>query len=331
MDLLSIEPTKISRDLREKSVTIFGAPKVGKSTVSSQFPGAIIAATEVGYRALSGVYAQDITKWTDFTKFLRELDKAGVKEKFSTVVIDVVDILWSLCEKHVCNGAGVEKLSDVPFGALYKILADTFSEAIRSIPQKGYGVVFLSHAVTKSFTDESGVEYSKTIPTLNDRAAGIILGASDIIGYAKSVQDPNTLETRTALFLRETPRFTAGSRFKYTPDVIPFEYDALVNAIADAIEKEAAEKGASAVTDEVVNHYAKPKEKSFDEIKTEIDQTISLLMKDKKDVEAQGQADSIKKVVESHLGKNKMLKDTTADQRDHIELVLIDLQDLLTK
>ena len=31
--------------------------------------------------------------------------------------------------------------------------------------------------------------------------------------------------------MREDPRYVAGSRFKYTPDYIDFNYDNLVNAI----------------------------------------------------------------------------------------------------
>jgi len=54
-------------------------------------------------------------------------------------------------------------------------------------------------------------------------------------------------------------------------------------------------------------------------------------MKDKTPEEQAKRAEGIKRIVESHLGKNKMLKDTTEDQRDHIELVLLDLQDLMVQ
>lgn len=327
LDLMAIEPTQISRDLREKSITIYGQPKVGKTTVASQFDGALLLATETGYRALAGVSKVDITKWTDFTKVMKQLDEEGVKNKFQTIVIDTVDILWALCEKHVCNGAGVDKLSDVPYGALYKTLENTFSEAIRSIPQKGYGVVFISHSVSKQFTDENGVEYNKTVPTLNNKSAGIVLGASDIIGYAQSVEKEG--EAKTALFLRETPRFIAGSRFKYTPNVIEFKYENLVNAIADAIEKEAQDDSTN-VTDEV-HEIVEDKVVPFEVIKKDIGLAISGLMKDKEEKEATAMAAEIKKITDAHLGKGKMIKETTEDQRDHIELVLIDLQDLANK
>ena len=36
--------------------------------------------------------------------------------------------------------------------------------------------------------------------------------------------------------MRGTPRYEAGSRFKYTPDYIDFSYNNLVSAISEAIE-----------------------------------------------------------------------------------------------
>ena len=61
--------------------------------------------------------------------------------------------------------------------------------------------------------------------------------------------------TATKLFLRGTPRYEAGSRFKYTPDVIDFSYKALVDAICEAIDKQAQEEGAELFTDERHNNF----------------------------------------------------------------------------
>ena len=61
----------------------------------------------------------------------------------------------------------------------------------------------------------------------------------DIIGYSRSVETPDGLATK--LFMRGTPRYVAGSRFKYTPDVIDFSYKNLVDAIEEAIDKAMAE------------------------------------------------------------------------------------------
>ena len=43
---------------------------------------------------------------------LRELKDKDVKNMFSTVVIDTVDIASSLCEKYICSQLGVENIGD---------------------------------------------------------------------------------------------------------------------------------------------------------------------------------------------------------------------------
>ena len=63
IDLLKIEPHKVSRDLSGYITYIYGAPKTGKTTLAVQMPNAILLAFEKGYNALPGVMAQDITSW----------------------------------------------------------------------------------------------------------------------------------------------------------------------------------------------------------------------------------------------------------------------------
>lgn len=232
-----------------------------------------------------------------------------------------------MCEQFICNREGVDLIGDIPFGAGYKMLRTEFNDALRSIPMMDFGLVMISHAVTKTVTDSSGAEYSKVMSTLPDRPRGIVLGMSDIIGFAEGIIHEN--EQKTVLHLRECPRFEAGSRYKYMSPVIKFDYQSLVDDIVQAIEKEEEEKGSSAVTESHQNAYISPVEKTFEEIKTEVDGVVLSLMKDKQPEEQAKQADVIKKTIEAHLGKNKMLKDATEDQRDHIELILLDLQDLI--
>ncbi len=93
-------------------------PKAGKSTLASQFPNPLLLATERGYNALPGVFAQDITKWSDIKQVVRELAKEGVKEKFSTIVIDTVDRAATMCEKYICSQKGVNALGEVPYGRI---------------------------------------------------------------------------------------------------------------------------------------------------------------------------------------------------------------------
>ena len=84
INLLTLEPHCISRDLSGYITTVFGVAKIGKSTFASKFPSPLFLATERGYNALGGIYAVDITSWGDVKQSLRELKKPEVKEKFKT-------------------------------------------------------------------------------------------------------------------------------------------------------------------------------------------------------------------------------------------------------
>lgn len=328
INLLALTPHQVSRDLKGKIVTIYGEPKSGKTTNATMFPKSLLIAFEKGYNALSGIHVQPVTKWLEFKQVLKELAKPEVKQAYGTIVLDTADIAFDACEKFICTREGVDQIGDIPYGAGYKMLKQEFNDALRYIPMLDYGLVNISHSMVSTFVDDAGQEYSKTVPTLPKAARHIVLSMSDIIGYAKPVENVEG-ERKVALFLRGTPQFEAGSRFKHTPQVIPFEYNALVNAIADAIEKEAEEHGSDAVTDVAQNLYEAPKEASFTELKADIDTTISELMKDKDETQQTEIAAKIKKTIEDHLGKGKMLKDTNEDQRDHIELILGDLKELL--
>lgn len=71
IDLLKIEPHKVSRDLSGYITYIYGAPKTGKTTLAVQMPDAILLAFERGYNALPGVMAQDITSWGELKQVYR--------------------------------------------------------------------------------------------------------------------------------------------------------------------------------------------------------------------------------------------------------------------
>lgn len=232
-----------------------------------------------------------------------------------------------MCESFICSREGVELIGDIPYGGGYKMLRNEFNDALRSIPMMDFGLVMISHAVTKTVTDSSGAEYSKTMSTLPDRPRGIVLGMSDIIGFAEGIIHEN--EQKTILHLRESPRFEAGSRYKYMSPVIQFNYQSLVDDIVQAIEREEEEKGSSAVTDKHQNAYISPVERTFEDIRGEANDLVGKIINEKTPEEQSELANQIKKIVETHLGQKLMLKDATESQKDHVELISLDLKDLL--
>lgn len=116
INLLDLKPHKVSRDLSGYITYIYGAPKVGKTTLGVEMPKPLLLAFERGYNAIEGIIAQDITSWSEVKQTVRELKKPEVQEQFSTIIIDTVDIAAILCEKYVCSQNGVSAIGEIPYG-----------------------------------------------------------------------------------------------------------------------------------------------------------------------------------------------------------------------
>ena len=128
IDLLSIKPNKVSRDLSGYTIYIYGAGGTGKTTLASQLDRALLVAFEIGYKAIPGIRAQDIKTWAEFKQLVRELKKPEVQEVFKSICIDTIDIATDLCEKYICSREGVEKLADIPWGGGWKMMKKEFEE-----------------------------------------------------------------------------------------------------------------------------------------------------------------------------------------------------------
>ena len=103
LDILSIKPHQVSRDLCGYTMLFYGAPKTGKTTIASKFDGALLLAFETGYLAIPGVMAQPITKWSEFKQVLKQLDSDEARAVYKNIVVDTVDICYDLCEKYICS------------------------------------------------------------------------------------------------------------------------------------------------------------------------------------------------------------------------------------
>ena len=159
LDLLNLQPHQVSRNLRGYSVFFYGEPKSGKTTTATKFPKHLILGFEKGWNAIPGAMAMPINSWSDFKKVLRQLKQDEVKAKFETIIIDTADIAYDYCEKHICNINGVESIGKIPFGQGYTMVGKEFDECLRLIVQLNYGLVIISHAQDKTFTNENGEEY----------------------------------------------------------------------------------------------------------------------------------------------------------------------------
>ena len=201
-----------------------------------------------------------------------------------------------------------------------------FDTALRSIVQMDYGLVIISHETDKTFTDEAGNQYNKIVPTLDKRANNICARMCDIVGYSRAVTDKDG-NLSTKLFMRGTPRYEAGSRFKYTPDFIDFSYENLVNAIATAIDKQAEEDGAQYFTDTRKNAYEDTtKDLNFDELMKGCNDLIKEMIGNNSDeVFKEFYQPRIVQITERYLGRGQKMSQCSREQVEALSLIYDDL------
>ena len=324
IDIFAIKPHEVSRDLCGYTVLLYGQPKTGKTTTAAQFPQALLCAFETGYLAIPGVMAQPVNKWSEFKQILKQLDSDQARKQFKNIIVDTVDIAYDLCEKYICNQNGVSAVGDLPFGKGYNLAKKEFDEALRRIPQMGYGLVMISHAQDKTFKDENGDEYQQIVPTLANQPRLVVDRMSDIIGYAHPFQEEDGT-VHTTLFMRGTPRFVAGSRFKYTPDSIDFSYDNLVNAIGDAIDRQAKDFNGQFVTDAPTTAHVAEPELDFDDLMNQFNTLVSKIQNVTGSAFGTTWAPRIVAITDKYLGKGKKVSDMTRDQVEQLVLIVDDL------
>lgn len=324
VDIFSIKPSVISRDLKGKYVLIYGKEKSGKTTAAASFPKALLCAFERGYNGLGGVMAQDINSWSDFKAVLRQLEKPEAKELYQTIIIDTVSIAWDQCEQFICRQNGVQKINEIPWGGGYSACKKEFETALRKITMLGYGVVLIAHNASRIEKTADGSEVEIIFPDLPKRAAEICNGIVDIIGYIGTEWVNG--EAQRWLYTRETPTLFAGSRFKYMAPKIPFGYDELVNAIAKAIELSEQKDGVTVV--DSAELVSVKEQLNFTEVRAHAQELWTKLVGSGAEARPEVATEILKKI-EIIMGHKMKLSEFTEDQVELLQLVVIEMEDMI--
>ena len=320
IDILTIEPTVISRDLKGKYLLIYGKPKTGKTTMASRFPKNLLIAFEKGYNAIDGIKAVDINKWAEFRQVLRQLEKPEAQAMYDTITIDTTTIAYEMCEQFVCSQNGVQSIRDIPWGQGWSLTKKEFESCLRKITMLGYGLVLISHIETRKEKTSDDSEIEILAPSMPKRCYEVVNQIVDIIGYIATEWDEDGNSHRW-LYTRQTPTVMAGSRFPYLAPKIKLGYDELVAAINEAIDKQRDLDGAQVVDKLEVK---KEEELSFDEIRDEAAKIWAKLV-----TEDPANAERILKKVEMIFGKKLKLSEITEDQKEPFFLVLLEMRDMV--
>lgn len=321
INLLELQPHKVSRDLSGYFTYLYGPGGSGKTTFAASAPKPLIIAFERGYNALPGVFAQDVNTWGEMKQVLRELKKPEVKERFSTIAIDTVDLASVACEKYMCNQLGIENIGDGGWSTNgWKKVKTEWEQTFKEVAMLGYAIVFISHAKDKTFTRKDGSTYNQIAPSCSTAYNEIIKNMVDLMGYIDVDQGERKLILRSA-----DGTIDCKSRFRCIEPIIPFSYQSLVDALNKAIDIEANETGNMFITTER-QEITEVVEYNYEELITRFQTLVGELM----NKNSTFYGPRITQIVDKYLGKGKKVSDTTIEQAEFIYLIISEIEDTLS-
>ncbi len=85
-----------------------------------------------------------------------------------------------MCSDYVCAKHGIEYEGDMGHGKGWALVKNEWHRVLTRLASLPYGLILISHAIDKTIETRTG-EYTKTQPSLPDRARNVVLGLVDII------------------------------------------------------------------------------------------------------------------------------------------------------
>ena len=164
---LPTEKNEPSEDMGDYSWLIYGAKKIGKSSLAAQFPDALFLMFEPGGKALR-TYQADCATWKHALGYLDLLEKEADKGalRYKTIVIDTGFEAYQKCFAYVCKEANIEYPREENFGKDWKKIDTEFRNFHNRIAGLGVGLVVLCHENLKESQTISGNKFDMVVPNL---------------------------------------------------------------------------------------------------------------------------------------------------------------------
>lgn len=302
MNLLELQPTVVSRDLRDYSMMITGASGIGKTELAVNIYGkerSLVLAFENSIKGISGIYGVDVDSYATLSSYVTQLENPQMREKFDTIIIDTLFLLDHCIEKSITDAYGVDLIKDaLKWNAGFKIVDKKFLSILKRLQKAGYTLCYIAHPATKKIKI-NGVEIDTLEPKVSNRIKDLLMPEIDIRLFCFTDNENNR-----KIATQQTVYYDARCRVAEMTPILDFDAELLKEEFAKGIDRKQANGGL------IVDKLEK-----VEEVERTFEETMEYLTKDlATKAQEQGKMADANRIIVSTLGRDEEGKPRTLAQ-----------------
>ena len=193
---------------------LYGAPKVGKTTMLSKLDDCLVIDTEQGGNMLDG-YFETVDSKDELLQFYAS---AAEGHEYKYFALDTIDKLVNWIERDVCREFDIESINDLPFGKGFGLVRERVMNNIKKLRSLCDHLIIIGHRKTASPIDNSTAIEPESLD-LSGKLKNMVMAHADAIGYMFREEDNLMVSFQAGKALE------AGSRCDHLRGkVMPFDW-----------------------------------------------------------------------------------------------------------
>ena len=163
------------------TLLLYGAPKVGKTSMLSSLDDCLIIDTEKGGRMLEG-YIQEVNSRDELIQVLIDI-KESKDVKYKYIALDTIDKIAEWAERRVCEEEAVSSIADLAFGKGYGLVREKVTKTVSAFKEVAEHLIIIGHRkVAYAVTEGNPIVVPESLD-LTGKLKNVIMSSCDAIGY----------------------------------------------------------------------------------------------------------------------------------------------------
>lgn len=169
---------KVIRDSKSNRIKmlIYGAPMIGKTTLASKFPNALILSTDGNFKGTSLpaiVLRKAMTvngKAIELAEFIKLFKEEISKDtSYETIIVDLFDDVIDYLEFSISKAHRVETIGEIPHGKGWELAAKATTDFVRTLSATGKNIILIAREKSVKIEDTRGKIFDKFIPQIREK------------------------------------------------------------------------------------------------------------------------------------------------------------------